>query len=87
MITLAIASVPPLVLEDADLLEVGELVVAAGGASPGLTVSLDPARVVMARLDPPPLRAAATLSTPELSYQGLVAAVRLGPSLTITLES
>lgn len=84
---LTIASVPPLVLADADILEVGELVLASGGASPGLTLTLDPERVPVTRLDPPPLRAPATLTAPGLSYQGLVAAARLGPTLTLTLES
>lgn len=87
MYTLTIAAIPPLVLEEADLLEVGELVLAAGGASPGLTITLDPARVPVTRLDPPPLRAPATLTAPGLSYEGLVAAVRLGATVTLTLES
>lgn len=86
-VTLTIAAVPPLILQDADILEVGELTLAAGGASPGLTITLDPARVPVARLDPPPLRASGTLTAPGLSYQGLVAAVRLGPTIALTLES
>lgn len=86
---LAIASRPPIVLEGADLLEVSGWQLAAGGESPTLTVSLDPARVQAATLlDPPPLRAAAVLSEgADALFTGIVQAVRLGSDPSITLES
>ena len=87
--TLTIDGRPQIVLDGADLDTVGVLRSSAGGESPTLTVSLDARRVaVLEVLDPPPLRAAAVLSDGgTILFSGLVQAVRLGQSPTITLES
>ena len=80
---------PAMVCEGADLRAISSLESAAGGESPTLTVTLDPARIAaVAALDPPPLRARATLSEGDaLLFTGLVQAVRLGPDPSLTLES
>ena len=89
MTTLSIATVPPIALDATWILDDGRLNIANGGASPTLELSLDPGRGELATLlDPPPLRAPATATRSDGStFAGLVQAVRLGPSPTITLES
>jgi hypothetical protein len=59
----------------------------AGGESPRATLTLDAGRVSAADFDPPPLRAAATLAADGAAVlTGLVAEVRLGATITLTLE-
>jgi hypothetical protein len=89
MSTLTIATIPPIVLSAAQLLDEGRLSLAGGGASPTLDLALDPGRgEIAALLDPPPLRAQATLTRADgTTFAGLVQAVRLGPAPSLTLES
>lgn len=89
MMSLSIASRPPILLEGADLLAIGAWQSGVGGESPSLTIDLDPGRRDLATLlDPPPLRAPATLSEDGTDlFLGLVQSVRLGASASITLES
>lgn len=85
---LTIASRPPLIFEASDILSVDGWQQAAGGESPTLTVRLDPARLAVYRLDPPPLRApAALIEGVSTLFLGIVQAVRLGADPIITLES
>jgi hypothetical protein len=85
--TLEIESVPPLVLSGRDILDISGQVLSEGGESPSVTVTLDPGRIDRTRLDPPPLRAVATLTNCAVEwFVGLVQSVRLGSSVTLTLE-
>lgn len=88
-LTLARLGQPALVFEGADLRAISGWESAAGGESPTLSVTLDPARIAaVAALDPPPLRASVTLAEGDaLWFTGLVQAVRLGPEPSLTLES
>lgn len=85
---LTIASRVPIIFEAADLAGVDGWQRAAGGESPTLTVHLDPARLAVYRLDPPPLRAAGALTEgADTLFLGIVQAVRLGTDPSIVLES
>ena len=83
-----IAGVPALAFAEPTLLSVSLDALVAGGESPRCTVTLDPDRVPVALLDPPPLRAWAVVEDGggEI-FSGLVQRVAVGPAITITLES
>jgi hypothetical protein len=89
MITLTIATIPPLILTAPTLVDVGAVAAGAGGLSPSLDLRLDPGRgELVARLDPPPLRVRATVVLDDgTTLTGTVQAVRLGADPSITLES
>lgn len=89
MATLIIATRPPILLGPERISDEGRWSLAGGGASPTLDLALDPGRGELAALlDPPPLRAQATLTrTDGTTFTGLVQAVRLGATPSITLES
>lgn len=87
MPTLTIATLPPLVLAPPTLVEVGSWQTGSGGLSPTLEISLAPGGLV-ALLDPPPLRVRASLALDDgTTFDGIVQAVRLGVSPSITLEA
>lgn len=85
---LTLSGEPEVVFSGPEIAGLSQWQVAAGGESPSLTITLDPAAGAPARLDPPPLRAAATLEDDAgYLFVGLVKSVTLGASATITLET
>lgn len=89
MIQLALATIPPIILAEptisgATLAQLGD-----GGESPSVDVALDPGRGEVANLlDPPPLRCRAVLDYGNgETFEGIVQAVRLGSTSSITLEA
>lgn len=87
MPTLIIYTLPPQVLAPPALVEIGTWQTGAGGLSPTLEVSLAPGGLV-ALLDPPPLRVRAVLALDDgTTFDGIVQAVRLGASPSLTLEA
>lgn len=89
MPTLTINTLPPLTLIPPRLVEVGSWQTGAGGVSPTLEISLAPGQGdLLAWLDPPPVRSRATLTLDDgTTFDGIVQAVRLGVSPSITLEA
>lgn len=89
MTTLRIDTIPPIVLEAHQIVDDGRMSLASRGASPSIYISLEPGRGELATLlDPPPLRATATLTRNDGAVLlGMVQAVGLGSSPSITLES
>lgn len=71
------------------LVEVGSWQTGAGGLSPTLDVSLDPGHgELVAALDPPPVRLRASLTLDDGTvFSGIVQAVRLGATPSLTLEA
>lgn len=87
MPTLTINTLPPLTLAPPVLVEVGSWQTGAGGISPTLEISLAPAETLNG-LDPPPLRVRASLTLDDgATFDGIVQAVRLGASPSLTLEA
>lgn len=89
MSTLTIQTLPPLVLSEPVIVEIGAVRHGGGGESPTLDIALDPQRgELAAQLDPPPLRVRARLVFDDgETFAGIVQAVRLGPQPSIVLES
>lgn len=88
-LSLVIDGIPPIVLAEPTIIEASVAQLGSGGESPSVDVALDPGRgALVALLDPPPLRAAATLTYPDGSvFAGVVQSVRLGASSGLTIEA
>ena len=89
MSVLTIHAIPPLVLSEPVIVEIGAVRIGGGGESPTLEIGLDPGHGDLAtQLDPPPLRVRAQLLFDDgETFAGIVQAVRLGPQPSLTLES
>lgn len=89
MIRLTIATVPPIEFVEPAIIDASFAQLGAGGESPTVEVTLDPGRGEVAeRLDPPPLRMAASLDQADgTTFNGIVQSVRLGSSVSLTLEA
>jgi hypothetical protein len=89
MPTLTLHTIPALILTPPTLVEVGAWQIGAGGISPTLEISLAPGQgELLAWLDPPPLRERAELTLDDgTTFSGIVQAVRLGASPSLTLEA
>lgn len=89
MTVLTIHTVPPLTIGPPSIVEIGSIRIGGGGESPTLDLGLDPGHgALAAALDPPPLRVRAQLVFDDgETFAGIVQAVRLGPTPSITMES
>lgn len=88
MIEISIATVPPIVLAEPALLDVGTERAALNGEVPALEVTFDNARGDLTELFAlPPLRARATITRDGLAlFTGVVQAVRMASTIVISLE-
>lgn len=88
MIEITIDTVPPIVLAEPQLLDVGTERAALNGEVPNVEVTFDNARGELTELFAlPPLRARATLTRDGLPlFTGVVQAVRLAAVIAVSLE-
>lgn len=88
MIEITLDTVPPVVLAEPQLLELGVEREALNGEVPNVEISLDNARGELTELFAlPPLRARATLTRDGSPlFAGVVQAVRIAATITVTLE-
>jgi hypothetical protein len=88
VIEISIATVPPIVLAEPQLLDVGTERAALNGEVPNVEVTFDNARGELTELFAlPPLRARATLTRDGLPlFTGVVQAVRLAAVISVSLE-
>lgn len=88
MIEISIDTVPPIVLAEPALLDVGTERAALNGEVPAVEVTFDNARGELTELFAlPPLRARATVTRNGLPlFAGVVQAVRMASTITVSLE-
>ena len=88
MIEITIDTVPPIVIAEPQLLDVGTERAALNGEVPAVEVTLDNARGELTELFAlPPLRARATVSRDGLPlFTGVVQVVRVAATIAVTLE-
>lgn len=88
MIEIAIDTVPPIVIAEPQLLDVGTERAALNGEVPNVEISFDNARGELTEaFAVPPLRARATVTRDgQPLFAGVVQAVRVAATIAVTLE-